>query len=88
MNIPTRALKERLRAARVPWPTMPQGHNFCLTYHIKGVCNTRCGNTADYIPHTVEEDAQQIAWCDLNYNIRVTNICISLCICRILPDHF
>ena len=28
----------------------------CPAFHIKGMCNTGCGNAADHIPHTQEQD--------------------------------
>ena len=30
------------------WPIDPT----CPAFHIKGMCNTWCGNTADHVPHT------------------------------------
>ena len=34
----------------------------CPAYHIKGMCNTGCGNVWDHITHTQEQDLPLWGW--------------------------
>ena len=34
----------------------------CPAFHIKGMCNTRCGNVTDHIAHTQEQDLPLWGW--------------------------
>ena len=34
----------------------------CPTYHIKGMCNTGCGNVGDHAVHTREQDLHLWEW--------------------------
>jgi hypothetical protein len=66
MGITTKAVKERCKAKNVAWPQVA-GNNFCPTFHVKGMCNTRCGNSADHREHTAAEDAPLLLWCGEYY---------------------
>jgi hypothetical protein len=66
MCISIKSVKDRCRDKNVTWPQIA-GKNFCPTYHIKGMCNSRCGNAADHRTHTAEEDAPLLVWCGENY---------------------
>jgi hypothetical protein len=35
----------------------------CLSYHVKGMCNTRCGRAGDHSPLTTEKRQELITWC-------------------------
>jgi hypothetical protein len=35
----------------------------CLSYHVKGMCNTRCGRAADHGPLTAEKRQEILTWC-------------------------
>jgi len=69
MGILTKALKDRCRDQNIPWPKTVRGDRFCPTFHIKSMCNTRCGNAADHRQHTAEEDATLVKWCEANYKL-------------------
>lgn len=45
----------------------PNPIRVCLSYHIKGMCNTRCGRAADHHPLTVEKCQELLAWCVAHY---------------------
>ena len=67
LNIPIATIRRRLRDnpnMRRP-PPSPASLNteMCLAFHIKGMCNTRCGKGVDHVPHTAEQDAPLLAWC-------------------------
>ena len=34
----------------------------CLPFHIKGMCNTGCGNVTDHVAHTWEQDPPLWGW--------------------------
>ena len=50
--------------AGVELPTSPVEPNCksCPVFHIKGMCNTGCGNAADHIAHTWEQDLPHCRW--------------------------
>ena len=39
----------------------------CISYHLKGMCNSNCGASANYIEHTDEEDQILNKWLKTNY---------------------
>jgi hypothetical protein len=69
MNIKAKTLKEQLRTRRVAYPLNARNGNMCLTYHVQGVCNTNCRNSADHYAHSAEEDEIFRAWCALHYKL-------------------
>jgi hypothetical protein len=40
---------------------------FCPAFHVKGMCNARCGRAADHRAHTEEEDELGIQWCTTHW---------------------
>ena len=34
----------------------------CPAFHIKGMCNTGCGNAANHVAHTQEQDLPNWGW--------------------------
>ena len=52
-------------------PICPADPNveMCLAWHIKGMCNERCGRKADHMAHTDEQDAQLVDWCNTHYKM-------------------
>ena len=38
---------------------------WCPAWNVKGMCNGRCGNAADHVAHTAEQDAKGYAWARL-----------------------
>ena len=69
MGLATKAVKQRCRDNNIAWPKNSRNQRFCLSFHIKGMCNTRCGNATDHHQHTPEEDANLIAWCTEHYKV-------------------
>ena len=39
----------------------------CLSFHVKGICNTCCSRAADHLLHTPEQDANLVNWCTKHY---------------------
>ena len=50
--------------AGVYLPAFPVDPNCkaCPMFHIKGMCNTGCGNVADHVTHTREQDLPLWGW--------------------------
>jgi hypothetical protein len=48
-------------------PTNAEGIEMCLSYHLKGVCNTNCSRNGDHKEHSADEDAKIVRWCDTHY---------------------
>lgn len=65
----TKKVKAHCKLTNVPWPTNGKGYPFCPTFHIKGICNTRCGFRDDHVPHTEEEDASLLEWSNQHYRV-------------------
>jgi hypothetical protein len=71
---PFRALGKRVRdvmkaatTARHAFPKNNQGVNMCVSYHVKGVCNSNCGRSLDHITHSDDETARFVEWCQLGF---------------------
>ena len=69
MGLGTRAVKDYCRANTIPWLQLPTGNKFCASFHIKGMCNSRCGFAADHVAHTPAENTLALAWCTTNYKV-------------------
>jgi hypothetical protein len=52
-------------AARGHQPNTPV--RICLSYHIKGMCNTRCGRSCDHKPLTDAKRQELLTWCAAHY---------------------
>jgi hypothetical protein len=48
-------------------PTNSVGVEMCLSYHLKGMCNTICARNGDHKDHTAAEDQALLRWCDTHY---------------------
>ena len=59
-----RLIARKASLAGVDIPVLPVETNCkaCPTFHIKGMYNTGCGNAADHIPHTREQDPPLWVW--------------------------
>lgn len=62
-----RDLVRKAVAAGNDLPNNGSGTQMCLSYHIKGKCNTGCGRIGDHRQHTTEEDDSLNTWCTQNY---------------------
>lgn len=67
---PYRATGKRVRevvraatAAGNPIPKADSGVDMCVSYHVKGVCNSNCGRKSDHKPHTEPETTRLLGWC-------------------------
>jgi hypothetical protein len=66
MNLRVRDVLVRAGAAnRIP--TNNAGVEMCLSYHLKGMCNTNCARSADHKEHQTSEDQAIVRWCELHY---------------------
>ena len=59
-----RIITRKASAAGVKLPSLPiePKRKACPAYHIKGVCNTGCGNAGDHATHTREQDIPLWEW--------------------------
>jgi hypothetical protein len=48
-------------------PTNNDGTQMCLSYHMKGVCNSNCSRHQDHKEHQPAEDQAIVSWCERNY---------------------
>jgi predicted RecA/RadA family phage recombinase len=44
-------------------PRNSHGKDMCVSYHVKGVCNSNCGRKADHRAHDAAESKTLLAWC-------------------------
>jgi hypothetical protein len=40
----------------------------CLSYHVKAMCNSRCGRAGDHRPLTADKRQELLAWCSVHYH--------------------
>ena len=59
-----RLITRKASLAGVDLPALPVDPNCkaCSAFHIKGMCNTGCGNTANHVVHTREQDLPLWGW--------------------------
>ena len=59
-----RLITRKASLAGVELPSLPVDPKCkaCPTFHIKGMCNTGCGNVTNHITHTREQDLPLIVW--------------------------
>ena len=59
-----RLITRKASLAGVGLPVFPVDPNCkaCLAFNIKGMCNTGCGNAADHVAHTQEQDLPLWGW--------------------------
>jgi hypothetical protein len=48
-------------------PTNSNGVEMCMSYHLKGMCNTNCSRRGDHRDHTPAEDQALLGWCQQYY---------------------
>jgi hypothetical protein len=66
MNLRVRDVLQRAGPAhRVP--NNNDKVEMCLSYHLKGVCNSNCSRQHDHKEHQPAEDQALIRWCELHY---------------------
>ena len=73
LNIPISTIRRRLRdnpnMRRPPASPVAANTEMCLAFHIKGLCNTRCGKAGDHVPHTEQQDTPLLSWCEECYTV-------------------
>ena len=59
-----RLITRKASLAGIDLPVSPVDPNCktCPTFHIKGMCNTECGNVADHVVHTWYQDLPLWGW--------------------------
>jgi hypothetical protein len=66
MNLRVRDVLQRAGPShRVP--NNGNGVEMCLSYHMKGVCNSNCSCHLDHKEHQAAEDQAIVNWCERNY---------------------
>jgi hypothetical protein len=59
-------VREVMRAANEagnPIPKSDSGSDICVSYHVKGICNSNCGRKLDHKPHSEGETTRLVSWC-------------------------
>ena len=66
---PFRATGKRVRVvikeatlAGNPIPLNDKSIDMCVSYHVKGICNSNCGRKRDHTKHTDGETARLMSW--------------------------
>ena len=54
--------KSSLAGVELPAFLVEPNCKACPAFHIKGMCNTGCGNAADHVAHTREQDLPLWGW--------------------------
>jgi len=62
------AVQKKAAKSNTALPNHPDGCPICLTYHIKGMCNTNCAQTHDHVAWTPAENQALLAWCHLHWS--------------------
>ena len=59
-----RLITRKASLAGVEFPTLPVEPNYkaCPAFHIKGMCNIGCGNAADRVALTQDQDLPLWGW--------------------------
>jgi len=67
-GVAARAIKRRIRDGAIQAPLDANGSPRCLAWAVKGICNTRCGQSSDHrTNHTEAEEQQLHDWCVTNF---------------------
>ena len=66
-------VRDVLRNSQTPPPLSPldttNNTTMCVAYHVKGMCNERCGRAIDHDAHTAAHDNGLVEWCNAHYVI-------------------
>jgi hypothetical protein len=65
-------VREVIKTAIAAGNKLPKNNNnldMCVSYYVKGVCNTNCGQNADHTPHSDDETARFVTWCGLAFGV-------------------
>ena len=62
-----RDILKKAKEAGNPLPKNAWGGDMCVSYHVKGVCNTNCGRKADHRPHNAADKKKLLDWCILAF---------------------
>ena len=54
--------KASLAGVNLPASPVDPNCKACPAFHIKGMCNTGCGNAADHVTHNQEQDLPLWGW--------------------------
>ena len=71
MGLKVKAVIDRAVAAGVPAPGVPlnaAGTPMCVTWHVKGFCNSGCHRSADHAAHEPADREALIQWCAAHYH--------------------
>jgi hypothetical protein len=67
MQVNHAALRNRITVRPPASPHSVSGGEMCLSFHIKGMCNARCGRADDHKSHTDAQDQLLVDWCNVHY---------------------
>ena len=64
----TRQVYNRCAAENVPLPRLADGRERCLAFHVKGMCNARCGRAYDHVTPPPADDQALCTWCGTHWH--------------------
>lgn len=67
LNVRAGAIRDRAKANNISLPLSAKNLPMCLSYHVLGHCNERCGRSGDHIQHNDKETNDLLEWCKLHY---------------------
>ena len=70
MHLKTRDVLESANTRANPQPFGNDGTTrMCLSFHLKGMCNGRCGRCADHQCHSDQLDEKLKEWANVHYKL-------------------
>jgi len=67
LGLMVREVIARAEASGNPLPKNDRGQDMCITFHVKGFCNSNCRRNGDHSPpgpeRNPDEEARLLAWC-------------------------
>jgi hypothetical protein len=65
-------VREVIKAASAAGHTLPAndaGTDMCISFHVKGICNSACGRKRDHASHNNAETARLTEWCNAAFGL-------------------
>jgi len=69
LGIKSRPFRDKMKEKGIPLPKNSAGETMCLTFHIIGMCNERCKQAADHIPHDAADVEKLQEFCTAHYKL-------------------
>ena len=64
------AVRRRAQTNNIDLPKLANGKERCISFHVRGTCNTKCGRAYDHIHGHSEAEQQALAtWCGAHWRL-------------------